>query len=341
MRTVRVLEEKAMKKILISSLLLFAFCIPGLSQYKFTKLFTPPNYGNLMPHHINNLGKIVATITKIDMFGDFNVFQQKAIFAGVNGFANINIPPNTSTTSLYPTGLSAGGDLYGGAVRRVGPNTTIFESFIKCHTNPIQYFRVPNAANTVITGINDKHEVVGYYVDPEATPISPGPGLPPVLVVRSHGFKTVIQSSGFFPPIQYFDVSTETYPTGINNNGDITGWSRFLFDPNSEVFEGVGFLISKGQVSPVEAPRVVLVPSGINIHGVIVGTAINFDGNLDARSTSGFILENGVVTFVDPPNSLSVTGLWGINDSGVIVGSFNTTFEPDFPPGFGFILTKQ
>ena len=67
MRTVRVLEEKAMKKILISSLLLFAFCIPGLSQYKFTKLFTPPNYGNLMPHHINNLGKIVATITKIDM----------------------------------------------------------------------------------------------------------------------------------------------------------------------------------------------------------------------------------------------------------------------------------
>jgi hypothetical protein len=343
-------RRKQMKKILISSLLLFTFCIPGLSQFKFTKLFTPPTYESLIPFHINNLGKIVAIIDRIDP--NFPVpTNQKAIFAGVNGFANINIPPNTSTTSLYPAGLSASGDLWGGAVRRVGPNTTISESFIKCRTNPIQYFRIPNAANTVITGINDKHEVVGYYVDSKATPISPGPGLPPVLVFRSHGFKTVTPTSGLLPPIQYFDVSTETFPSGISNNGDIVGLSRFLPpDPSSADFDGVGFLISKGQVSTVEAPPgvggvppfgSVLSPSGINIHGVIVGTAINYDGDLDARSYSGFIWENGVVTFFDPPDG-TVTFLSDINDSGVIVGSYNPLGLNEFAgPPFGFILTKQ
>ena len=316
-----------MKKLLMTLAALFAFCIPGLSQYKFVDLFTPPNGSNPIPVSINNSGKILATYSN-------SRGQRKLIFAGVNGFTNINIPLDTSTTSLYPNGFNAGGDLYGEAIRRLGPHSTVDEGFIICHTDPIRYFKVPNAARTVITGINDKHEVLGFYVDPEATPISPGPGVPPIDVFRSHGFKSVIQNSGFFPATQYFDVANETYPTGINNNGDITGWWRGL-QLSDDVVDGFGFLISKGQTSVVEVDRWHLYPSKINIHGVMVGFAIK-----EENDHYGFILENGVLTIVNYPGFLPRTVLSDINDSGAIVGSWNPELDL-VNESHGFILTKQ
>jgi hypothetical protein len=83
-----------MKRILMASLLLLAFCIPGFSQYdKFAKLLTPANCSDLQPLSINNSGKILATVNNFRG-------EPKLILIGVKGFTNVNLPLVTGTTSV-------------------------------------------------------------------------------------------------------------------------------------------------------------------------------------------------------------------------------------------------
>jgi hypothetical protein len=337
-----------MKRILVAFILLFVFCIPGLAQYtKFTPLLTPAKGSNLSPISINNANQILATYTNA-------VGQRKLIFAGTKGFTNINIPLDTSTGSLYPAGLNAAGDFYGAADRLIG-GKHVTEGFIKCHTaGPLRYFKVPDATGTVITGINDKGVVVGYYVEP----VEPGPDVPYWITSTAYGFRTVIQNSGIPPKIETIGDGS-TYLTGINNFGDITG---YVYEPNAPNDDSAavflfGFLLSKGQFYWVEAnpggPRIWnLIPRKMNSHGVMVGYA-SPNESPGLVYGHGFIMENGVVTFVDFPNVDSPnseegllwltinTTLLDINDSGTIIGGYEQISPwPPWDRRGGFVLTK-
>jgi hypothetical protein len=336
-----------MKKIFVALILLLVFCIPGLAQYtKFTPLLTPAKGSNLVPISINNANQILATYTNA-------TGQRKLIFAGTKGFTNVNIPLDTSTVSLSPLGLNNVGDFFGAASRLIGLNR-IDAAFTKCHTTgPLRYFKIPGALGTVITGINDKGVMVGYYWEPNTDPDTPD-WAPNVV----NGFKSVLPNSGIFPPIESFEGSwaTSVYLTGINNNGDIIGYQHYKYEPNSDediIFER-GYLFSKGQWHELqldlgEGNRWILIPLGINNHGVIVGRAHPIDGH--GMPSRGFIWENGVVSLVDYPstsdeNDLPIvqtlyTSLVGVNDSGVILGAESSQlfWSQDTVKG-GFILTK-
>jgi len=330
-----------MKRILVA-FLLFVFCIPALAQYtKFTPLLTPPNGSSLSPISINNANQILATFNNASG-------QRKLIFAGTKGFTNVNIPLDTSTVSLFPTGLNSVGDFYGRAIRLIGLNR-IDEAFTKCHTaGPLRYFKIPDALGTVITGINDKGVVVGYYSEPDPD----APDWAPKYQV--HGFKSVLQNSGFFPPTVSFDFAgvPYSYVTGINNNGDIVGYYQY---PDFEGYYYIesGFLLSKGQLYELVwdaqngEKRWPVIPLGINNHGVIVGRTYPPD---DPGFVRGFALENGTVSIVNFPDNPAAdpgatltkwTELRSINDSGVIIGWYDQelSFAPWDRRG-GFILTK-
>ena len=93
----------------------------------------------------------------------------------------------------------------------------------------VALLQAPDALGTVITGINDKGAMVGYYSDPNTDPDAPD--WAPKYVV--HGFKSVIPNSGFLPPTESIGGSEAafTYVTGINNNGDIIGYNEEPLDP--------------------------------------------------------------------------------------------------------------
>ena len=64
---------------------------------------------------------------------------------------------------------------------------------------------------------------------------------------------------------------------------------------------------------------------GVNDAGEIVG---GYFTRNDPSASHGFLDNHGSFTSIDAPNSLS-TGLTGINDSGVIVGSFTAADVPE------------
>jgi uncharacterized membrane protein len=105
-----------------------------------------------------------------------------------------------------------------------------------------------------------------------------------------------------------------TTARGISNRGDIVGAYR-VTPPRHAL------LISNGQFLPL-APMSLLAADyseafKINNRGDVVGSYIGDDGFFH-----GFLLRKGVLTTLDFPGA-SQTELYGINDSGVVVGEWD------------------
>jgi len=97
--------------------------------------------------------------------------------------------------------------------------------------------------------------------------------------------------------------SSNTWATGVNNNGDIIGYYT-----SGGVTQG--FLFTNGEFQTISpCPDAGAEPMGINDEGVIVGTC----------NDGAFIYQNGNVTFLEYPKA-KYTFLNAINNQGVMVG---------------------
>ena len=151
----------------------------------------------------------------------------------------------------------------------------------------------PGAFATLVTGINDVGQIVGYYYDRAGI----------------HGF--VKNASGF--TIIEVPGATETEPSGINNAGQIVG----SFTVGNLVH---GFLYDGGVLTAIDVPGASrLYATGINDAGEIVGTFY------DSAGGHAFLYNGGSFTTIEVPRAEGQTSASAINNAGQVVGYFSPT----------------
>ncbi|MGA2228602.1 MAG: hypothetical protein ABSH41_29565 [Syntrophobacteraceae bacterium] len=152
-------------------------------------------------------------------------------------------------------------------------------------------------------GLNDFQNIVGgYYLSDTNTTHS--------YFLRSpYGKK--LNFTTFDPP-----GSINSVGTNINDLGEIVGFYQSEAEGTSV---DIGYYLNHlgGDFSNIVPPGSInTVPGGINNFGVIVGV---FEDS--SHASHGFILEHGIYTTVDFPNS-SLTEIEGISDLGDICGAY-------------------
>ncbi len=158
---------------------------------------------------------------------------------------------------------------------------------------------------TVAIGINDAGTIVGGGFDS-------GPGF---VGTQKGGFKTFDYQPG--PPPAPCSGCNWDVATGVNNNGQIVGYSGVadyaINNPDT-------WLSTNGAFSNIVAPdSQSTFAYGINDNGQVVG---QYADNTSNSGLHGFLYSGGAFTTMDEPGA-AVTNLLGINDSGQIVGSSN------------------
>ena len=159
---------------------------------------------------------------------------------------------------------------------------------------------VPGATETYADGINNKHQIVGFFSDAR------GP----------HGF---VDTGGVFTTIDppYGPLVDSYFGIGINDRGQIVGTSNVL-DANSRIVGSTGFLDRGGVFTKINAPGADFTQLlGINNSGQIIGFFS------DANGTHGFVDTGGVFTIIQDPNASGASIPFGINNGGQIVGWFD------------------
>ncbi|BAU48366.1 hypothetical protein SVA_1812 [Sulfurifustis variabilis] len=162
---------------------------------------------------------------------------------------------------------------------------------------------IPGAVRTVLTDISSGGTLAGWF--------DPGSG-DPIGFVDKGGTVTQIGQS-------YTGVN------GINNAGRVVGVHR----PGTATNRG--FLYHNGSFRRLPPARVESQAWDINNAGHVVG---------DYRPSGrlGFLYDGRrVISFDFPGDGDEGTALYGINDRGVVVGSYFTTAPPGFGTSRGFI----
>src|SRR5262249_2884797 len=109
---------------------------------------------------------------------------------------------------------------------------------------------------------------------------------------------------------------------GINNAGEIVGDYFALADTVQTQHGQHGFRLSSGSYITLDVPGSYFTsPHGINNAGQITGTYANTSSPGD---TSGVVLSGGRYTTLNVPGArtLGIPRVTGINDAGMIVGSY-------------------
>jgi len=206
----------------------------------------------------------------------------------------------------FATGINNGGQIVG-FLAFGGGAAFGTEGFVDTGGN-FTVLNVPNSytgylglgGGTVANGINNSGEIVGSYYDSTGTRIS--------------GF---LDNGGVFTTITVA-ANTNTFATGINDNGQIVGYAA-----------GSGFLDTGGLFSSIKAPGASFTAAtGINDNGQIVGYYRTSSGG-----EYGFLDTGGVFTSISVPGA-SATKVEGINDNGQVVGYYYTAANPSVAIGF-------
>jgi hypothetical protein len=160
---------------------------------------------------------------------------------------------------------------------------------------------IVGADATVLTGINNQHQVVGYF--------TVGNGLVSFILSNVDPIAgTAITGS----PVS-FPGSLVTYAQGLNDAGNVVG---IYLDSQQQVH---GFLLQGIAYTSIDFPGAVATEAlGTNKHGDIVG-----DYTDTAGTVHGFVLTNGRFLEVDAPfaSGLSISA---INDSRIVVGTYSS-----------------
>ncbi len=156
---------------------------------------------------------------------------------------------------------------------------------------------VPGASGpigTVAFAINDTGLIVGRFGDP-------GAGTGYGFLETGSNFTTLDDPSGF-----------DTIAWGINDAGQIAGTYEVTTGSTSV---GQAFLYSDGVFTTLNVPGSVDIAT-INNVGQIAGSFV------DGTGSHGFLLTGSDLTIIDVPGA-SNTQVYGINDSGEVVGNWN------------------
>jgi uncharacterized membrane protein len=174
----------------------------------------------------------------------------------------------------------------------------VFTSYTDPHTP-----HMPGSVNQLLS-INDAGIAVGFYVDANN---------------NAHPVK-LNQATGKFTTIVNAAIGPNSFATGINDNGDVTGYTM-----NST--GTYGWLIKGGQLTTFQFPgSLPTMALGINQHDEIVGSFTDSAGD-----THGFTLVDptGPVSHwqqIDDPNALNTPGngttVNGLNNAGDLVGFY-------------------
>jgi uncharacterized membrane protein len=183
---------------------------------------------------------------------------------------------------------------------------------------------VGGAVETQVRGVNKYGEIVGFFrVANSACPVQ-GPSLQvPSCNVR--GFK--IENGRLVKLMVPGSVSTAIM--GVNDKGDLVG---FYLKPDTKCSPGIyhGFLwLHTNVVKTIDYPGTAFcgnerswnVPMGINYAGTVVGTLWNI---VDGLPAGGFVWKNGKFSVMDlgePGYCYACSGVYGISNNGIIVGS--------------------
>jgi hypothetical protein len=262
------------------------------TRYSFST-FTVPGAESAFPTGIDNQGQIV---------GDFYVCcSGKSL-----GF--VRSPAGSLVTVRYPgstltrvTGINNRGSIVGYEERDDPSNGHILSSDGFTHTidQPVNALGLP--LGSIAAGLNRLGSVVGYSVVDGA---------------NENAFLRDL--SGHYTMINFvspnFPAPDTTQPMGMNDLGAIVGW----FSNGNRQYGFIRYQDgSYGEIAP-PVPFSNLTPRAINNYGVIVGVFVY----PPAFSAHGFIRDSfGVLTPIDVSGAGS-TNVSGINDHGVIVGTY-------------------
>jgi len=180
----------------------------------------------------------------------------------------------------------------------------------------------PHAPNQMLTqDINNVGEIVGYLGNEH----------------NGHGFLRSNRgqyTEFFFPGTCFFSDQPCSYPTGVNDRGEIIGTTRFAIEPQAFLREKDGSVTTL----PASPGNSVPSPVSINNQGEIVGTY----SRSNESGMHGFLLRGGEYTTIDFPGTASIV-CTAINNSGLVTGFY---YENGAPHGFlwlrgNFIATFQ
>ena len=266
----------------------------------------PPNpdyqnkyYGNV---GISNNGKVAGVYTT-----DANTWSGFIYDTTIHEYVSLGcpyfIPSDSGTFFLYAingSGLAVGGYYnqssspwyYSGLVYNNGA-----WSVLNCPLAPplptmdpsCTLLSLDQVRNTILTGVNDLGQIVGYELDCVSYGSSTGANCPNNYWTQ-YGF---VYSDGVWSPINYGVAHTiQTSPAGINNKGQVVGWESWWSDDGSYVQPG--FVYDQGTLTTFSVPGATLTyPTGINDKGQIVGHYVPTNGN-----DSGFV--TSAITTVSP-----------------------------------------
>lgn len=241
-------------------------------------------------------------------------------------FTTIDVPGATLTSV---NGINTAGDMVGWyANDSFGP----YHSFLLKAGN-FTFFDYPGAVSTEAMGINDSGLIVGFEGDFFSKGfLYDGTAFTTIRVARNsrtqpYGINNAgdvvggagtpyetlafVMHGGAFKVVNFPGSHVYAYAAGINNVGQIVGWST----PDN-----AAYLYSKGRFSPIAFPGAVeTVALSINDNGFIVGW-YGVGGN-----EFGFVAKNGKFMSFSYPGFQ--TFAQGINSSGQIIGSYTNDFE--------------
>jgi probable HAF family extracellular repeat protein len=236
--------------------------------------------------------------------GRINLFAAAALSAAALtcgfpafGFTQIDFPGSTSTVAY---GINDAGQIVGDFT-----NSTGFHAFVYADGTFTQ-LDIPGASGIAAAqGINNVGQIVGTFGNNFV----------------QHGF---VYTSGNFTQLDVPGLSglqQYTSPTGINDAGQIVGFSR-----DSRNFGAQGFVYDgrSNSFTQLNVPGATdTEPFGINRAGQISG---GFGPG--GPPAHGFVYADGRFTQLDVPGAIR-TEAHGINDAGQIVGDFtNSPLDP-------------
>jgi hypothetical protein len=221
-----------------------------------------------------------------DMVGNYgqNIESDSHGFLYSNGtFTSFDYPgqPKTVAYGINDSGLIVGsaGDLYYNGFLYDGRNFTTINH--------------GNASTTYVNGVNNGSLVVGGFGDPGATR---------GFEMRGQQFKTISP-----PPGGWIYVEA----TGINNLGEVVGWTDGATNTAFSLQGGTYQTISLGNYGKTEA-------YGVNDEGIIVGW---YEDCTPSCFIHGFAYKHGRYVRIDYPGASGTFAL-RISNIGVIVGEY-------------------
>ena len=303
-----------------------------------------PGARHTFASRINAQGQIVGAYSSELFMPGLELTHGFLLDDGV--FTTIDVPGAVRT---QPLGINNHGQIVGEYVDADGTHGFLLDQ------DNVTTIDAPGASATFAQDIDDSGRIVGFSLDATGT---------------FRGF--LRDAQGAFTAVDDPDAERGTLPFGINNRGQIVGFSLQLVD---ELLESRPFVLEDSTFTTVDVPDATIDTAlididdggqiagvydiaqhaflreadgqftaidplegtvnehvGINNRGQIVGRYVDDEGR-----NRGFLQHEGSFTAIHVPGAVG-TATFNINDDGQIVGNYSTVSNNTAYPTHGYVL---